>query len=104
MVITDPDAINRITKDLYPTVGRCFNTTTCRVERAMRHAIELAWNQRDKKALRKIFDYKSNSMADKPTNGEFIALVAEQIDGIQKDHCINARQGSHLPFPYYRKA
>jgi two-component system response regulator (stage 0 sporulation protein A) len=56
MVITDPNAINHLTKELYPTVGKCFNSTTFKVEGAMRHAIELVWNQRDKEAQRKIFD------------------------------------------------
>jgi two-component system response regulator (stage 0 sporulation protein A) len=79
MVFTDPNAINHLTKELYPTVGKCFNSTTFKVEGAMRHAIELVWNQRDKEAQRKIFDYKSNSMADKPTSEEFIALVTEQM-------------------------
>ena len=79
MVIEDMDAINSITKFLYPTVAKHYNTTSSRVERAIRHAIEVAWNRGRIEALDEAFGRNVCSLDDKPTNGEFIALVSDRL-------------------------
>lgn len=79
MVISEPDMINRITKELYPGIARKFSTTSSKVERAIRHAIEVAWSRGRSDALDQIFGAGVCSLADKPTNGEFIALVADRL-------------------------
>lgn len=79
MVIEDMDAINSITKILYPTVARHYNTTASRVERAIRHAIEVAWDRGNPDVLNDFFGYTILSSKGKPTNSEFIAMVADKI-------------------------
>lgn len=79
MVMNEPDMINRITKELYPGIARKFSTTSSKVERAIRHAIEVAWSRGRIDALDQIFGAGVCSLADKPTNGEFIALVADKL-------------------------
>ena len=78
MAIADHGVLNRLTKRMYPAIGRHFNTTASRVERAMRYAIESAWN-RGEKELSRIFGYKATIKEDKPTNREFIAVIAENM-------------------------
>jgi two-component system response regulator (stage 0 sporulation protein A) len=79
MVIEKPDAINRITKELYPGISRHFDTTPSKVERAIRHAIEVAWTRGKIENINQIFGYNIYSKNDKPTNGEFIALIADRL-------------------------
>ena len=79
MVIDDMDAINSITKFLYPTVAKHYNTTSSRVERAIRHAIEVAWDRGNPDILNDLFGYTILSTRGKPTNSEFIAMIADKI-------------------------
>lgn len=79
MVIDDLDVINSITKELYPTVAKDFNTTPSRVERAIRHAIEVAWDRGDTEVLNSFFGYTIANSKGKPTNSEFIAMIADRL-------------------------
>lgn len=79
MLLADPGVINRITKELYPGIARKFDTTASKVERAMRHAIDVAWSRGRLDAVNSMYGYKVLSPDDKPTNGEFIALIADKI-------------------------
>lgn len=79
MVMEDHDLINRITKELYPGIADRFATTPSKVERAMRHAIEVAWSRGRLDSVNRIYGYKVFSAEDKPTNGEFIALIADKV-------------------------
>jgi len=77
--IENHDMINSVTKLLYPTVAKKFTTTSSRVERAIRHAIEIAWDRGDSEVLGKYFGYSIQSQRGKPTNSEFIALIADKL-------------------------
>ena len=79
MVVEDPDRINRITKELYPGIARHFGTSASKVERAIRHAIEVAWNRGRIETLKTAFGCKVCTPEDKPTNGEFIAMIADKL-------------------------
>ncbi len=79
VVYKQPDIINSITKQLYPTVAEIFNTSPSKVERAIRHAIEVAWTRGKIENINGIFGFKIYSRNDKPTNGEFIALIADRL-------------------------
>ena len=79
MVIDNPDLMGRITKELYPGIAHRFGTTSSKVERAIRHAIEVAWNRGRIEALDEAFGRNVCSLDDKPTNGEFIALVSDRL-------------------------
>lgn len=79
MVVEDLDIINSITKELYPTVAKDFNTTPSRVERAIRHAIEVAWDRGDTEVLNSFFGYTIANSKGKPTNSEFIAMIADKL-------------------------
>ena len=79
MVLEDHDVINRITKELYPGIARRFDTSASKVERAMRHAIEVAWQRGRLETVNQMYGYKVFKREDKPTNGEFIALVSDKI-------------------------
>jgi len=79
MVINDMDYLGAVTKELYPSVAEKFNTTPSRVERAIRHAIEVAWNRGKIDTIDKIFGYTVNNNKGKPTNSEFIALIADKL-------------------------
>ena len=79
MVIDNPDLMGRITKELYPGIAHRFGTTSSKVERAIRHAIEVAWNRGRIEALDEAFGKNVCSLDDKPTNGEFIALVSDRL-------------------------
>ena len=81
MVIDDHDVINRITKELYPGIARRYGTSSSKVERAMRHAIEVAWNRGRLENTNQMLGVKLFSERDKPTNGEFIALIADKASG-----------------------
>ena len=77
LAVEDMDIINAVTKVLYPTVAKKFNTTSSRVERAIRHAIEVAWDRGDLETLQKYFGYTVSNAKGKPTNSEFIAMIAD---------------------------
>ena len=77
--VNDMDAINAVTKVLYPAVARKFGTTASRVERAIRHAIEVAWDRGDLETLQKYFGYTVNSAKGKPTNSEFVAMISDRL-------------------------
>ena len=79
IAVGDMDVINAVTKVLYPEVARRFDTTASRVERAIRHAIEVAWDRGDLDTLQKYFGYTVNSAKGKPTNSEFIAMIADRL-------------------------
>ena len=79
IVVQNMDAINAVTKVLYPEVAKRFHTTPSRVERAIRHAIEVAWDRGDLETLQGYFGYTVNSAKGKPTNSEFIAMIADRI-------------------------
>ncbi len=79
LCIQDKEFINSITKMLYPTVARNYQTTSSRVERAIRHAIEVAWNRGREEILNSIFGYTIDTNKGKPTNGEFIAMISDSI-------------------------
>ena len=79
MSVEDPSMISSITKILYPTIAKKFQTTPSRVERAIRHAIEVAWSRGRMETLDALFGYTINTGKGKPTNSEFIALIADRI-------------------------
>ena len=79
MVMENHDVINRITKELYPSIARQFGTTASKVERAIRHAIEVAWNRGRVDTLNRAFGCRVCTPEDKPTNGEFIAMLADKM-------------------------
>lgn len=79
MMYENPDIINSITKELYPGIAERFNTSASKVERAIRHAIEVAWTRGKIENINQIFGFNIYTKNDKPTNGEFIALVADKL-------------------------
>ena len=79
MTISDSDVINSVTKVLYPSVAKKYQTTTSRVERAIRHAIEVAWDRGDVDTLKSSFGYTIQNSRGKPTNSEFIAMIADNL-------------------------
>ena len=79
LTINDMDMINAVTKVLYPEVAKKFATTPSRVERAIRHAIEVAWDRGDIETLQKFFGYTVSNIKGKPTNSEFIAMIADNL-------------------------
>ena len=79
LAVRDNDIINSITKILYPTIAQKYETTSSRVERAIRHAIEVAWNRGNTDTLTDLFGYTISNGKGKPTNSEFIALIADEI-------------------------
>lgn len=79
MTVNDNDIINSVTKILYPTVAKKYGTTSSRVERAIRHAIEVAWDRGDVDVLNSYFGYTVQNSRGKPTNSEFIAMIADNL-------------------------
>lgn len=79
LVVNDIELLSGITKELYPSIAQKFNTTPSRVERAIRHAIEVAWSRGRIDTINKFFGYTVHEQKGKPTNGEFIAMVADKI-------------------------
>ena len=79
LVLENETIINRITKELYPKIAERFETTPSKVERAIRHSIEVAWSRGKIENINQVFGYKIYSKNDKPTNGEFIALMADRL-------------------------
>ena len=79
MVVNDIDIINQITKQLYPDIAQKYHTTPSRVERAIRHAIEVAWGRGQQDVVERIFGYTVSAAKGKPTNSEFIAMIADKL-------------------------
>ena len=79
MVVGDIDIINQITKQLYPDIAQKYHTTPSRVERAIRHAIEVAWGRGEPSTVESIFGYTVSASKGKPTNSEFIAMIADKL-------------------------
>ena len=79
MAIKDAEVINYVTKLLYPTVAKQYQTTSSRVERAIRHAIEVAWDRGDVDVLNSYFGYTIQNNRGKPTNSEFIAMISDNL-------------------------
>ena len=79
MTIENIDVVNAVTKVLYPTVAKKYNTTSSRVERAIRHAIEVAWDRGDIEVLQGYFGYTVSNIKGKPTNSEFISMIADKL-------------------------
>lgn len=84
LAVGDPDLINSVTKKLYPMIGDIYGTTASKVERAIRHAIEVAWNKGRIDAFNSLFGVRAYTESEKPTNSEFIALIADRmlLDGV----------------------
>jgi len=85
LTVCDMEIINAVTKVLYPEVAKKFGTTPSRVERAIRHAIEVAWDRGDLEVLQKFFGYTVSNIKGKPTNSEFIAMIADRLSLQRKD-------------------
>ena len=79
MAVEDMDAVSAITKVLYPSIAKKFRTTSSRVERAIRHAIEVAWDRGDIETLQSYFGYTVSGVKGKPTNSEFISMIADRL-------------------------
>ena len=79
MVIDNVELLGAVTKELYPSIAKKYNTTPSRVERAIRHAIEVAWNRGQVEVLDSLFGYTISNSKGKPTNSEFIALIADKL-------------------------
>ena len=86
MATDDPEIINYVTKMLYPTVAKQYKTTSSRVERAIRHAIEVAWDRGDVDVLNEYFGYTIQNNRGKPTNSEFIAMISDRLRLSMKVH------------------
>ena len=86
IAVDDIDVINAVTKVLYPEVAKRFGTTASRVERAIRHAIEVAWDRGDVDTLNSYFGYTIHNLRGKPTNSEFIAMIADKMRLDKKSH------------------
>jgi len=89
------EILGQVTKVLYPDIARMYNTTSSRVERAIRHAIEVAWNRGNTDAIDDIFGYTVSAVKAKPTNSEFIAMIADKLrlahktDHVKKESLYN---------------
>lgn len=79
MALDDRNILKSITKELYPSIAKSNDTTSSRVERAIRHAVEVAWQRGDVEVLNNIFGYTVKSTKGKPTNGEFISMLTERV-------------------------
>ena len=88
MTVEDHDYINSVTKRLYPEIAKRNNTTASRVERAIRHAIEVAWDRGDVDTLNSYFGYTIHNLRGKPTNSEFIAMISDKMRLDKKSHKI----------------
>jgi len=79
MVVNDMELLSAVTKELYPSIAKTYNTTASRVERAIRHAIEVAWGRGQIEAINRLFGYTVQNDKGKPTNSEFIAIIADKL-------------------------
>ncbi len=93
MCVNEPEMLSNITKGLYPAVAAGFDTTASRVERAIRHAIEIAWDRGDVDTLNSYFGYTIHNLRGKPTNSEFIALIADKLRLKYKSELANLSNG-----------
>lgn len=86
LAVDEPEIINSVTKRLYPSIGKKFSTSASKVERAIRHAIEVAWNKGRIESINALFGVRAYTQNEKPTNSEFIALIADRLllDGLSK--------------------
>lgn len=84
MVVGDMELLSAVTKELYPSIAKEFNTTPSRVERAIRHAIEVAWSRGKVDTINSLFGYTVHTQKGKPTNSEFVAMVADKLRLEQK--------------------
>ena len=89
MAVEDIESVSAITKVLYPSIAKKFKTTSSRVERAIRHAIEVAWDRGDIETLQKFFGYTVSNIKGKPTNSEFIAMIADCLSLRQKQASVH---------------
>lgn len=93
------DILGQVTKVLYPDIARKYNTTSSRVERAIRHAIEVAWNRGNTDAIDDIFGYTVSAVKSKPTNSEFIAMIADKLRLAHKaDHIVKENIYTHKDY------
>ncbi len=90
MTYEKPELINSVTKELYPTIAKLYGTTSSRVERAIRHAIEVAWDRGDYEVLSEMFGYTVQRAKGKPTNSEFIALISDNLRLMNKNENNNS--------------
>lgn len=79
MVVENIEYLSAVTKELYPNIAQKFNTTPSRVERAIRHAIEVAWSRGKMDTINRLFGYTVHNGKGKPTNSEFIAMIADKL-------------------------
>ena len=86
MVVENIDLLGSVTKILYPSIAERFSTTPSRVERAVRHAIEVAWSRNNIDIIKKFFGYTIKTEKGKPTNSEFIAMMADRLRLSNKAH------------------
>lgn len=96
--VENPELLDSVTKLLYPTVAQKYNTTSSRVERAIRHAIEIAWDRGDIDVLNSFFGYTVNTCKGKPTNSEFIALITDRLR-LQRKTAVKSTIGTAKPTP-----
>lgn len=89
MVVEEIELLGSVTKILYPTIAQRFNTTSSRVERAIRHAIEVAWSRNNIDIIKKFFGYTIKTEKGKPTNSEFIAMMADRLRLNNKIYSVN---------------
>ena len=101
MTVRDNDIINSVTKVLYPSVAKKYSTTTSRVERAIRHAIEVAWDRGDVDTLNSYFGYTIQNNRGKPTNSEFIAMIADNLV-LQTKYTVNKNTAVKGGCPQHR--
>jgi len=87
LAVSDMGLLSAVTKEMYPTVAKRFSTTPGRVERAIRHAIEIAWDRGDLDTLQKYFGYTVSYSKGRPTNSEFIAMIADHLQLCHKELC-----------------
>ena len=97
MAIEDPEIINAVTKQLYPSVAKQYNTTSSRVERAIRHAIEVAWDRGNVDVLNSYFGYTIHSSRGKPTNSEFIDMLAYYLREIEEENWLQPFKKNLIP-------
>ena len=91
LTMNEPEYINAVTKRLYPEIAKKNGTTASRVERAIRHAIEVAWDRGDLETLQRFFGYTVSNIKGKPTNSEFIAMIADCLSLRRKSGTTNQK-------------
>lgn len=102
MSIEKPEIINAVTKELYPSVALKYETTSSRVERAIRHAIEVAWDRGDVDVLNSYFGYTVHNSRGKPTNSEFIAMISDKLR-LQLENASKKIMGTDFQYPFFMR-